>query len=193
MVEALYPERGTPRSPRAWSDSRVSPRAGREHHHAALWRQSVPVVAPTRASGASPSPATIPSAGAGGAVLSACTVPWLRHPLQSPGARLAGCRRRHPGLGAGGHGRGRGAPSDRGAYDDDSRASGPGASETAQSLSGSCAGFRLMTAPAPAERQSDVSGRRLATDEIHLWHSDLAMEGHRLAQLASYLDQDERA
>ena len=50
-----------------------------------------------------------------------------------------------------------------------------------------------MTAPAPAERQSDVSGRRLATDEIHLWHSDLAMEGHRLAQLASYLDQDERA
>jgi 4'-phosphopantetheinyl transferase len=50
-----------------------------------------------------------------------------------------------------------------------------------------------MTAHAPARTQSAISARRLPAGEVHLWRADLAVEGDRLAQLASYLDQDELA
>jgi len=50
-----------------------------------------------------------------------------------------------------------------------------------------------MTAHAPVGSQSAISGRRLPAGEVHLWDADLAVKAHRLAQLASYLDQVELA
>jgi len=50
-----------------------------------------------------------------------------------------------------------------------------------------------MTAPAMAGSQSSISAGRLPAGEVHLWRADLEVEGHRLEQFASYLDQDERA
>jgi 4'-phosphopantetheinyl transferase len=44
-----------------------------------------------------------------------------------------------------------------------------------------------------AGSQLAISAGRLSAGEVHLWRADLAVEGHGLAQLASYLDQDERA
>jgi 4'-phosphopantetheinyl transferase len=44
-----------------------------------------------------------------------------------------------------------------------------------------------------AGSQLSISAGRLPAGEVHLWRGDLAVEGHRLAQLASCLDQDERA
>jgi 4'-phosphopantetheinyl transferase len=49
-----------------------------------------------------------------------------------------------------------------------------------------------MTAHATAGGELAIIGRHLPAGEVHLWETDLAVEGHRLAQLASYLDQDER-
>ena len=50
-----------------------------------------------------------------------------------------------------------------------------------------------MTAHAVAGSQLAISAGRLPAGEVHLWRADLAVERHRLAQLASYLDQDELA
>ncbi|MFL5448489.1 MAG: 4'-phosphopantetheinyl transferase family protein [Gemmatimonadales bacterium] len=50
-----------------------------------------------------------------------------------------------------------------------------------------------MTAHAPAGSQAAISARPLPAGEVHLWHADLEVEGGRLAQLASYLDQNELA
>jgi 4'-phosphopantetheinyl transferase len=50
-----------------------------------------------------------------------------------------------------------------------------------------------MTAHATALRELVITGRRLPAGQVHLWGADLAVERHRLAQLASYLDQDELA
>ena len=50
-----------------------------------------------------------------------------------------------------------------------------------------------MTTHAMAGSQSAISAGRLSAGEVHLWDADLAVEAHRLAQLASYLDQDELA
>src|SRR5690349_17506502 len=50
-----------------------------------------------------------------------------------------------------------------------------------------------MTAHAMAGSQLSISAGRLSAGEVHLWRADLAVEEHSLTQLASYLDQDERA